>query len=67
MLGFLFQRLTLIALVTFPILVFMYVRLAGREEREVAAEFGEVYSRYSERTPAFFPRLGGLFMRSRNA
>ena len=64
MLGFLFQWPTLITLVMFPILVYMYVRLARREEREVAVEFGEEYFRYSKRTPAFLPRLGGLFTRT---
>jgi protein-S-isoprenylcysteine O-methyltransferase Ste14 len=64
MLGFLFQWPTLITLAMFPILVYMYVRLARREEREVAAEFGEEYLRYSKRTPAFFPRLGALFTRT---
>lgn len=60
MLGFLLQWPTLITLVMFPILVYMYVRLARREEREAAAEFGEEYTRYAERTPAFFPRPGSL-------
>ena len=64
MLGFLLQWPTLITLVMFPILVYMYVRLARREEREVAGEFGEEYLRYSKRTPAFLPRLGGLFTRT---
>ncbi|MBI3919414.1 MAG: isoprenylcysteine carboxylmethyltransferase family protein [Betaproteobacteria bacterium] len=64
MLGFLFQWPTLITLVMFPILVYMYVRLARREEREVAVEFGEEYLRYSKRTPAFLPRLDGLFTRT---
>ena len=41
----------------FPILVWMYVRLARREEREVWAEFGEAYARYAPATPALFPRL----------
>jgi protein-S-isoprenylcysteine O-methyltransferase Ste14 len=41
----------------FPILVFMYVRLARREEREVLTEFGEAYARYAAATPAFFPRV----------
>jgi protein-S-isoprenylcysteine O-methyltransferase Ste14 len=40
------------------VLVYMYVRLARREEREVAAEFGDEYARYAARTPAFLPRLG---------
>jgi len=58
MLGFLLQWPTLLTLVMFPILVWMYVRLARREEREVRAEFGEVYDRYAAVTPAFLPRLG---------
>ena len=56
MLGFLIQWPTIITLVMFPILVFMYVRLARREEREALAEFGEAYATYAARTPAFFPR-----------
>ena len=61
MLGFLLQWPTLITLAMFPILVYMYVRLAQREEREVATEWGDEYLRYSARTPAFFPRLNELF------
>lgn len=57
MLGFLFQWPTLITLAMFPVLVAMYARLARREEREVAAVFGEEYARYAARTPAFFPNL----------
>jgi protein-S-isoprenylcysteine O-methyltransferase Ste14 len=64
--GFLLQWPTLITLVMFPILVYMYVRLARREEREVAAEFGEEYLRYSRRTPAFLPRLNDLFTRTQD-
>jgi len=58
MFGFLFQWPTLITLIMFPILVYMYARLARTEEREVIAEFGEEYTRYASQTPAFFPRLG---------
>lgn len=57
MVGFLLQWPTLLTLLMFPILVVMYVRLARREEREIQAEFGEVYSRYAASTPAFFPHL----------
>ena len=67
MFGFLLQWPTLVTLTMFPILVYMYVRLARREEQDVRAEFGEEYARYAERTPAFFPRLDGLFARSHGA
>ena len=56
MLGFLVQWPTLLTLAMFPVLTYMYVRLARREEREVAAEFGPEYQRYAARTPAFIPR-----------
>src|SRR5574338_257400 len=55
MLGFIFQWPTLITLIMFPLLVFMYVRLSQREERESLAEFGEIYATYAARTPAFLP------------
>jgi protein-S-isoprenylcysteine O-methyltransferase Ste14 len=58
MLGFLLQWPTLVTLAMFPVLVFMYVRLALREEREAIERFGEAYRRYMAGTPAFFPRLG---------
>ena len=41
MIGFLVQWPTLLTLLMFPVLMYMYVRLARREEREVAREFGE--------------------------
>lgn len=55
--GFLVQWPTVLTLAMFPILVWMYVRLARREEREVRAELGETYARYAAATPAFVPRL----------
>jgi len=57
MVGFLVQWPTLLTLVMFPILVVVYVRLAHREEREVRAEFGDVWDRYAAQTPGFVPRL----------
>lgn len=59
MAGFLFQWPTVVTLVMFPILVFMYVRLAYREERSALAEFGDAYVRYMRRTPAFIPTWAG--------
>lgn len=58
MAGFLLQWPTLPTLVMFPILVYLYVRLARREEEEVAGEFGAAFEAYCRSTPAFIPRLG---------
>lgn len=58
MTGFLFQWPTLVTLAMFPILVFMYVHLARREERDARTEFGDAYARYKANTPEFFPRFG---------
>ena len=56
MLGFLLQWPTLVTLVMFPILVWMYGRLARKEEQDALREFGDEYAQYTARTPAFFPR-----------
>ena len=58
MTGFLFQWPTLVTLAMFPVLVFMYIRLARREERDARIAFGTDYTRYEADTPAFFPRFG---------
>ena len=57
MFGFLLQWPTLLTLLMFPLLVWMYVRLARSEERDAFKEFGEQYARYAKVTPAFIPRL----------
>jgi protein-S-isoprenylcysteine O-methyltransferase Ste14 len=57
MFGFLLQWPTLVTLAMFPILVYMYVRLARREERDALAEFGEQYRSYMQSVPRFFPEL----------
>ncbi|SDH77249.1 Protein-S-isoprenylcysteine O-methyltransferase Ste14 [Pseudomonas benzenivorans] len=59
MFSFLLQWPTLITLIMFPILVFMYARLAKSEERDTLAQFGDAYRRYMDEVPAFIPRLGG--------
>lgn len=58
MTGFLFQWPTLVTLAMFLILVFIYVHLARREERDARTEFGDTYTRYEANTPACFPRFG---------
>jgi protein-S-isoprenylcysteine O-methyltransferase Ste14 len=65
MFGFLLQWPTLVTLVMFPILVVLYVRLAHREEREVAAEFGAAWTAYAAATPRWWPRLGAPSSRVR--
>ena len=57
MLGFLFQWPTLLTLGMFPILLYMYYRLAIREEQDMITQFGDEYLQYKARTPAFFPHL----------
>lgn len=57
MVGFLLQWPTLATLVMFPILVFVYRRLAIREEGEVAERFGEAWRHYATQTPRLLPRL----------
>ena len=59
MFGFLLQWPTLLTLLMFPVLVWMYVRLARAEEQDVVAEFGEGWREYVARTPRFIP----LFLR----
>lgn len=58
MFGFLLQWPTVLTLVMFPILLFMYYKLALREEQEARAQFGADYDQYAARTSRFIPRLG---------
>ena len=57
MTGFLLQWPTLLTLVMFPVLVWMYSRLAIHEERDVARQFGDKWQTYAARTPRFIPHL----------
>lgn len=55
--GFLLQWPTLITLAMFPLLAFVFMRLARGEEQDALAQFGEDYQRYLTATPAFVPRV----------
>ncbi|MFA5825444.1 MAG: isoprenylcysteine carboxylmethyltransferase family protein [Gallionellaceae bacterium] len=55
MFGFLLQWPTLLTLLMFPILIWMYVQLAHAEEQDALAMFGDEYQRYLDDTPAFIP------------
>jgi protein-S-isoprenylcysteine O-methyltransferase Ste14 len=56
--GFLVQWPTILTLAMFPVLVWMYARLARIEEREVRARFGPAYDAYAAQVPRFIPRRG---------
>lgn len=58
MFGFLLQWPTLLTLLMFPILVWIYSRLALHEETDMLAQFGERYQSYRQHTPAFVPAKG---------
>ena len=55
MFGFLMQWPTLLTLLMFPVLVFMYARLAKAEECDSEKAFGDAWRNYASRTPAFIP------------
>ena len=57
MVGFLLQWPTLATLVMFPVLLYVYRRLAIREERDVRSQFGPTWDEYAARVPRFVPRL----------
>lgn len=56
MFGFLLQWPTLLTLAMFPVLVWMYVRLARTEERDAISTFGDSYRRYAALVPGFIPQ-----------
>ena len=64
MLGFLVQWPTILTLAMFPVLAFMYVKLARNEEQDAIAEFGDAYRKYMAEVPTFIPRLGRFFTHS---
>ena len=56
MFGFLLQWPTILTLAMFPVLVYMYVRLARTEERDSETRFGAQWREYAARTPRFIPQ-----------
>ena len=61
MFGFLLQWPTILTLAMFPVLTVMYVKLAGTEERDARAAFGDAYARYATEVPGFIPRFNRIF------
>jgi protein-S-isoprenylcysteine O-methyltransferase Ste14 len=64
MLGFLVQWPTLLTLAMFPVLGWMYLRLARAEEAEIRRQFGDDYEAHARRVPAFVPRVSVLSAQS---
>lgn len=64
MFGFLLQWPTILTVIMFPALVWMYVRLARSEEIEASKQFGQAWTIYVRQAPAFFPRLNSLFTKA---
>lgn len=60
MLGFLVQWTTILTVLMFPVLVFMYWSLSLGEERKAEQEFGDVYRDYASHTPRFFPHFRSI-------
>ena len=58
MVGMIVQWPTFITLLMWPVLMIMYYRLARREEREMASQFGEEYRAYQRCVPMFLPAKG---------
>lgn len=53
--GMLIQWVTLPTALMWPILVILYYRLAGEEQREMEGRFGREYLEYERKVPKFFP------------
>lgn len=56
-LAFLIQWPTLLTIVMAPILIFVYIRLARKEEDYMIREFGDEYNNYMKSTGRFLPSL----------
>lgn len=57
MFGFLLQWPTILTVAMFPVLVWIYSRLARSEEKESRKAFGLAWDEYAKNTPAFIPRF----------
>lgn len=58
MLGFLLQWPTVLTIMMFPVLLWMYGRLAMQEEADMERHFGQAWRSYAAATPRFLPRFG---------
>jgi len=61
MFGFLVMWPTLLTLIMFPILLYMYHYLGKKEEQQMINEFGEQYLKYKKSVPAYIPKWASIF------
>lgn len=66
MLGFLLQWPTILTVLMFPILIWMYARLAEGEEGDAKKEFGVTWDDYADKTPKFIQKLDKLWYHQEN-
>ncbi|MDI9850061.1 isoprenylcysteine carboxylmethyltransferase family protein [Rhodoblastus sp. 17X3] len=59
MFGFLLQWPTIPTLLMFPVMAYVYARLARLEERASIEQFGDAYRAYMAAVQAFIPKFGG--------
>lgn len=57
MFGFLLQWPTIPTAVLFPLLTYMYIRLAKSEEKDSKERFGKAWDDYAAHVPAFIPKF----------
>jgi len=55
--GMLIQWPTIITAAMWPVLMYMYYRLARREEKEMETHFSDQYATYQRQVPMFWPKL----------
>jgi len=55
--GFLLQWPTLPSIILAPVLFYVYTQLAKSEEQNIRQEIGEIYEKYAQTVPTFFPPL----------
>lgn len=55
--GMLAEWATLPTLIMFPVIIYMYVKLAKKEEKDMISEFGEEYVQYMKKTKRFIPGI----------
>lgn len=55
--GMMIEWATLPLLILYPVMIYMYVRLAKKEEEDMIDEFGSAYQDYMKRTKMFIPHL----------